>query len=880
MRPPLRLDLRTRGTILILVVAVPIIAFNVFLAVGARQQAAQNLRDEAILYARLVAATHEQIVENARNFVVALSELPRLPGWRWERCWDVLARIREKEPTFIGFAAVGLDGFPLCGSQSRSASQVNVSDRSYFRRAIATRDFAIGEYQIGRLTGRASIPFAYPTVGPDGEVTAVWLAVVDVDWLNRLGDDLGLPETWSVLLTSSDGRVLTRMPDPERYAGQPMPDPEPFRHAYEQSEGTFDSVGLDGLRRTYGFKTIRGPAGGFVISVGIPADAAFAGLDQRLLTLLASLLLVSAAAVAAARFGGQRLLVRPIGAIVRAAEELRAGNLGARTGLPHRADEIGGLARGFDEMAAALELRERQRDDAEARLRASEARYSAFFAHAPEGILLVEARPDGAVAFEAVNPAFAEAVGRASEDLVGKTLHEVFEAEVANRLLAHCHDCLRGGVKCEFEESLDLPAGRRVWHVFMVPIWNEAGAAVKLIGSARDITARRDAEERLRQAAKMEAIGQLTGGVAHDFNNLLTVIMGSLERVARRLGPDEKAAALIRSALTAAERGATLNRELLAFARRQPLRPEALDLNQLVADTERLIRRTLGERIEIEVVRAAGLWTTLADRAQVQNALLNLVVNARDAMPDGGKLTIETANAYLGADYAAQHGEITPGQYVMLAVTDTGTGMAPEVAGRAFEPFFTTKAEGKGTGLGLSMVYGFAKQSGGHAKIYSEPGHGTTVKLYLRRAPQTAAQAQVPRTPVPASATSAGETVLVVEDDRAVRAVAAGMLADLGYGVLEAGNADEALALLGVDHIRLLFTDVIMPGAMSGQELAREARRRRPGLKVLFTSGYTENAIIHNGRLDPGVRLLSKPYKRDELAQAVRAALDEDATGE
>lgn len=324
--------------------------------------------------------------------------------------------------------------------------------------------------------------------------------------------------------------------------------------------------------------------------------------------------------------------------------------------------------------------------------------------------------------------------------------------------------------------------------------------------------------------------------------------------------------------VAAAQRGAELTQQLLAFARKQALMPSAVDINLRVAAMDPLLRRTLGEHIEVELVRGAGLWPAMVDPGQFENALLNLCLNARDAMPRGGRLTLETANAALDRSYVQDHPDVTPGQYVMVAVSDTGTGIAPEHLQKVFEPFFTTKEKGKGTGLGLAMVYGFTKQSAGHISIYSEPGHGTTVKLYLPRATGPDARPA----PVPPAAAPAGgaETVLVVEDDALVRRYACTELQALGYRVLDADSGAAALAVIerepGID---LLFSDVVMPGGMSGRELADAALRRRPGLKVLYTSGYTENAIVHHGRLDAGVMLLAKPYRRSELAQAVRSAL-------
>jgi signal transduction histidine kinase len=394
--------------------------------------------------------------------------------------------------------------------------------------------------------------------------------------------------------------------------------------------------------------------------------------------------------------------------------------------------------------------------------------------------------------------------------------------------------------------------------------------------------ARIRAEELLRQAQKMDAVGQLTGGVAHDFNNLLTVVLGGLEMIERQIPAMNTSPAVARivrgkdMAIEGVRRAAKLTSRLLAFARQQPLEPKNVDANKLVSAVCELLRQTLGEAVQLETVLAGGLWRTFADGNQLENAVVNLAVNARDAMPDGGKLTIETANCYLDEAYAQALAEpVKPGQYVMIAVADTGLGMNRETMERAFEPFFTTKSFGKGTGLGLSQVYGFVRQSSGHVQIYSETGEGTTVKIYLPRASGADEQPEEMDRRGVIGGPFGAETILVVEDDDALRIYAVEVLSDLGYSVLAATNAAAALELIGRrDDIDLLFTDIVMPGGMNGRQLADEAVRQRPGLKVLFTTGYTRNAIVHHGRLDSGVEMIGKPFTLRELSTRIRAILD------
>ena len=414
-------------------------------------------------------------------------------------------------------------------------------------------------------------------------------------------------------------------------------------------------------------------------------------------------------------------------------------------------------------------------------------------------------------------------------------------------------------------------------HVIIDAIY-EDGELVGFAKVTRDITERRRTSEQLEQtqralfqAQKMEALGKLTGGVAHDFNNVLQAMRGNLELLQSRHGRDAWSAERLSNAIDAVERGAKLASQLLAFGRQQPLAPVVINPARQLRTLDDLMRRALGESIEIESVVAGGLWNIAVDPHQFENVVLNLAINARDAMPDGGKLTLELSNATLDDQYVASLPDVTAGQYVMLAVTDTGVGMSPDVMARAFDPFFSTKPEGKGSGLGLSMAYGFVKQSGGHIRLYSEVGEGTTVRVYLPRS--TAPPVAIDRSET-GGLRYGNETILVVEDDQRVQATVVELLSGLGYAVLKASNAEQALAVVESDrHIDLLFTDMVMPGSLRSPEMVRRAVQIRPALKVLYTSGYTQNAIVHGGRLDPGVELLSKPYSRQQLAHKIRQVL-------
>ena len=549
---------------------------------------------------------------------------------------------------------------------------------------------------------------------------------------------------------------------------------------------------------------------------------------------------------------------------------------------------------------------------AAAELRASEERFRTLSATLPSFIFVTDA--EGANTF--TNSVFHQFVGKTTEELSGsgwlETLHPD-DRDRAEKTWATAWQT-QGGYEAEyrFHHHAD---GYRWFLVRGTPVRDADSKVIQWVGVCTDMqdiidartaleatnidletrvaartaelqhalatlsseAAQREASEaQVRQLQKIESVGQLTGGIAHDFNNMLAIVIGSLDMAKRRLTTDPaRALTGIEHAQEGAQRAAQLTARLLAFSRQQALAPEVLDTNKLVANMSELLRRTIGEAIRIETVLAGGLWRTLIDPSQLENALLNLCLNARDAMPDGGRLTIETGNGHLDDAYAAGNAGVEPGQYVVIAVTDTGTGMPASVIGRAFDPFYTTKGMGKGTGLGLSQVYGFVKQSDGHVKIYSEPGEGTTIKLYLPRhfgaatelQRVTEALGEIPRA-------RDGEAVMVVEDDAAVRLMSVDLLESFGYRVFAAADGVQALDLLGRNpEVTLLFTDIVMP-EMSGRMVADRALALRPDLKVLFTTGYTRNAVVHNGTLDPGVAFLPKPFTVDALARKIRAVFD------
>jgi PAS domain S-box-containing protein len=518
------------------------------------------------------------------------------------------------------------------------------------------------------------------------------------------------------------------------------------------------------------------------------------------------------------------------------------------------------LVEAHERLAHAIASR---RDEETAR-RDLDALYTAYIDNTSDGVFVVTVEPDGGIAAVTVNSVFEQALHVRRERIRGLQLHDLLAQAAADGLAAQIRACVASGKPLRYEETVRRRDAERFYEMTLVPVGAADGRSSFVVGSARDLTERRNAEQQLRQAQKMEALGQLTGGIAHDFNNLLQVVKGNLDLLAIDL-----AGAMtpvierrLRDAMAGAERGAKLTRQLLAFSRRQPLTPKPTDVGELVASMADLLDRTLGETIELEITREPGGWTALVDPAQLENAVLNLAINARDAMPDGGRLTISVNNLSGGP----------AGDQVEIAVADAGVGMSPAVLARVFEPFFSTKPEGRGTGLGLPQVQGFIEQSNGAIDIESRPGAGTTVRLRL---PRSAAPAAVEEKAPAADARGRGERILVVEDDEDVRRAVADMLTAMNYRVATAGTTQEAAARLASDEpFDLLLSDVVMPGAPTPPELARSAIAKRPALKVLFMSGYAEDVIVHQGRIDADVHLIEKPYRQEELSAKIRRLLD------
>jgi signal transduction histidine kinase len=761
------------------------------------------------------------------------------------------AVIREQFPGAT-ILVIGRDGRQLLNTNVPAGAKLPPSTEP--EPAPSKQVFASGRPEVSNLfqEGQSNhfvVAIDVPVFGNDGRVAYVLSMNPDLQDFSRVLRQQKPPANWIASVFDADGTIVARIPNGERLVGM-QPTPNFHDKLIKLPEGITDNISLDGIPLLSAFS--HSEEFGWAVGIGVPrTDMTRPALQAAIDTLVAGsgfLIIGLGLALYAARH-----IARPIESLRRLAFAAH-GPLPALTGLP----EVDDVA---DALHAAEEARRRSQD-AEAILRDA-----------------IETMPEGLAVYDdqdrlvICNDSYRHLFPNKPEDvLIGARFEDMLRAGVAGGYHAgpsgangewiadRVHDHQQPGAPVE--ERLADGRWILVSHHRLPNGW--------LADLRVDITDRKETEHQLVQAQKMEAIGNLTGGMAHDFNNLLGIIIGNLDLARGQVeGEIEE---LVSDAHEAAWRGADLTRRLLAFARRQPLHPEPIKVNDLIANTVRLLRPLLGETIEISLQLADGLWPATADPAQLESSLANLATNARDAMPKGGRLIISTANRQLDADYAGSHVDVTEGDYVMIEVGDTGCGMSPTTVERIFEPFFTTKDRGKGTGLGLSMVFGFLRQSGGHINVYSELGAGTTFRLYLPRAAGSALT--VEDKPVTALAQGAGEIILVVEDNPEVRRVVMRQLSGLGYRAIETGSGPEALEVLAREPVDLLLTDIMMPGGLDGVDLAKIAIEKWPTLKVVLTSGFPEARIDIESEMLRSLRLLSKPYSRVELATVLRSSLD------
>jgi signal transduction histidine kinase/HAMP domain-containing protein len=849
--------LLSRLFLLVAVALLPAIAIQSYNEFELRHSRQMEVQEQTLGLARLAAAQQQQIVGGIRGVLTALSELPSIKARAAETCGAYLSTIKRRYPAFLSFAAVDMSGQSFCTTNGKTA---NVGDRSYFVNATRTGEFTVGEFAVGRLTGSQLIPFALPFYD-DNRMEGVVIATLNLDWLADFIAQMGIPPGAALAIADRNGTYLARYPDGDRFVGRKMPDDQyvRIRHA-----GTATAIDVDKVERIIGYSPLQADSGELLVTFGVDKAQAFAEIQRRTQRGILLIVLSASLAFVLTWLGARRFIHGPVAQLVDAANRWRLGNYSRRVHIQDKCAEITKVADAFNSMANALAQRERELYDAKVKAEEAAARITTIFESTTDCVIIIDR--DWRIGYlnDRAKVQLCE-----ERELVGLDFWEAFPDALDPCIATHIHEAMSGRRLAYFEIFCDLRA--RWYEINAFPSGEGLAILFRNITEHKHaVEARRVVEEQLHQSQKMEAVGQLTGGVAHDFNNLLMVITGNLELIENRAADKDSVRELAQAARSAAERGASLTTQLLAFSRRQKLNPKPLYANTLIRDFQKFLRRAIGESCEVKLVADDHLWPCHVDPSQLQAALLNLTLNARDAMPDGGMLMIELRNVTLEDDSIPG---VAAGPYVSLSVTDAGCGIAPQNLDRVFDPFFTTKEVGKGTGLGLSMVYGFVRQSGGHVAIESEVGQGTTVKLYLPRSTQapraepSVAQMQDP--PVGRG------RVLVVEDDDDVLYITSAMLRDFGYQVICARNGREAMQILKAGkRFDLLFSDVVMPKGITGVELAREAKRLCLGIKVLLTSGNAADVLARH-RAEDEFPIIGKPFRRTDLAQYLRLVMRE-----
>ncbi|HEX5137628.1 MAG TPA: ATP-binding protein [Planctomycetota bacterium] len=866
MGVPLFSRVRTRLLLLVLLAVVPALALLCVAAAEQRQIERDHATAEVERLARATAAAKEQLVESTRQLLATLAQVDAVRRADPAPCGRLFEALIREHPAYANFGLAAPDGRFLASALPGWETK-NAADRTWFLRAVLSRAFATGDYQIGRITHKATVNFAQPILDDEGRLVSVIFAALDLEWFGRVQGDVAMPPEAVVVITDRHGTVLSRRPDPGNLAGHPFPDHAALVAAAEA--GPRRVRGSDGVERIYScvrLGTASEPSG--YLAVGLDEKSAVAAAERAFLFHLIGLGIVAVVTLLAAWFGGDVFLLRRVRALLGATRKVREGDLSARCAAHGGGGELDELATAFNETAEALQRREEEQRRALGARREAEGRYRSLVDLSPDAILVER---EGVVVFA---NAAAGALLAASDPgaLVGKRFLDLCPPDTRTEVEARLRDVHDGRSAAPREQRLARLDGSAL-HVEIAAtrFVHDGGAASLLL--VRDISARLLLEEQLRRSQKLEAVGQLAGGVAHDFNNLLTVILGYCQLLRAESKGTNPFLQELEEIQRAAESAARLTSQLLAFSRKQVTQPTLVDLNETLTGLDRMLRRLLREDIELCTAPGEGVAYVRIDPGHLEQLIVNLVVNARDAMPDGGRLTLETADAMLDDAYAATHEGVRPGRYSMFAITDTGIGMDAETRRRMFEPFFTTKGPGRGTGLGLSTVYGIVKQAGGHIWLYSEPGRGTTFKIYLPAATRS------PRATVPPlvaeSAPGGSETILLVEDEDAVRKLALQALRSRGYEVIETRNGQEALAIAarGRGTIGLVVSDVVMP-QMGGPDLVARLKATQPGLRAILMSGYADNAMKEANLRTDDVAFLGKPFTLDALVRKVREVLD------
>jgi signal transduction histidine kinase len=850
--------LLSRLFVLVAVALLPTIAIQMYNEFDLRRTRQVEVQNQVLSLAKLAAAEQQQIVQGIRQVLIAMSELPSIKTRDSQACDAYLAAMQQRFPAFITFLVADSNGWSFCDTNS-DHRPITIAARAYFANVLKTGAFTVGEFSAGLSTGRNVVQFALPFYGDDGRMAGVIVAGLNLDWLADYIARKGVPEGAALAITDRNGTYLVRYPHNDRFVGTKIPGD---KYLKMDDRGAVDIPDVDGVERIEGFSPLGADSGGLLVSFGLDKAQVFTEIQRHTQRGIFLIVLSTSLVLVLTSLGARRFIHRPLGQLVDAANQWRLGEFARRVDIRGKS-ELARVADAFNTMADALDHREHELSEAKENAEEAAARITMIFESTTDSVIVIDR--DWRISYLNGRASAQIAGGR---DLIGIGLREIALDDPDTEIFSRLREAMSDQRPASFETCCTR---RGIWYAI-----NAFPSSQGLAVYFRDITehkhaveARRLMQEQLHQSQKMESVGQLTGGIAHDFNNLLMVVSGNLELI-EEAADNGRVRQFAAAARRAADRGAKLTAQLLAFSRRQVLNPKLVDANQLISEFQELIRQAVGGSCEVKLRTDERLWLCHVDPPLLETALLNLALNGRDAMPDGGVLEIEMRNIVL--DEGAVAGCL-PGSYVRLSVTDTGCGMPPEVRDRVFEPFFTTKEVGKGTGLGLSMVYGFVRQSGGHIAIESASGVGTTVALYLPKAtqkPDAGVEAIQPQ-----SILEGSERILVVEDNEDILEVTSAMLTTFGYRVLCARNGAEAIQMLeSGQEFELLFSDVVMPNGMNGVELAREARRLRKGIKVLLTSGYAVDVLERHQAVDE-FPIIDKPFRLADLARRLRSILHE-----
>ncbi|WP_173202003.1 ATP-binding protein [Geobacter sp. SVR] len=854
-------SIRTKLIVIMLAAGLPVIAACCYDIYSRYETEHKKAEQAALAASRAIAFQHAARVEGVRNLLITLSEFPEVRQKDGRACTAILGSILRQSPSSLNIGIADLEGNLVA---SGVPGNFNIRDRKYFQDALRTRRFSAGEYTVSRSVGKPSIHFSLPVLDHAGNPVVVLYATFDLTQFDAIFDAQKLPENAVLNVTDHRGVVILRYPDHETVKPglQDLPHLR-SRVTGPDEEGVFVDVGLDNVKRLLAFTRLSlrpGDPPYLYIRVSIPEDEALVAARRFLIGSMFVFVLAASLTLAATRILSGRYFVVPVEKMAAASQSLARGNLAIRTNVPYTGDELGQLAQSFDSMTDSLRIRLHERDQAEALLKESEEKFHAIFDSLNDAVLIHDLETGTILD-----------VNQAMCSMFGYSRHEALQLDVERLSLGEPPYSQREalawmaltaeGQPQLFEWRSKHRDGRLFWTEISMRM-AAIGGVNRLIVLVRDISERKAAEdekrcltEQLNQAQRIESIGRLAGGIAHDFNNLLTPIIGYAELVHRTADP--VAREQVGQIMQAAGRARELTQQLLSFGRKQMLDMHIMSLNQLISDFTAILRRTIRENIDIRLLLGPDIERICADRNQVEQVIMNLVVNAQDAIEGVGVITIETCMATLDGEYARSHADAVPGSFVMLAISDSGCGMSKETMQHIFEPFFTTKEVGQGSGFGLATVYGIVKQHGGSVWVYSEPEKGTVFKLYFPSVQEQPRERQPEA--VNESAHQGRGVILLVEDNGMVRSMVRELLEMRGYEVIEADTPSKALELAKDTVLDLLISDMIMP-EMNGNEMYRCLAKHQPGLRVLFMSGYTDSVIVQQGQLEKGAGFIQKPF--------------------